>query len=299
MFGSFGILHNAEHLQVINNVVTYTPNRPEFLNALRYFHRLHAEGLMDPEGFSQSNPQFVAKGRANPMVIGSFMGTNQANIVGIDRLPYYIPMPPLVGPRGDQLWNRARGTGVHIVHFTITNRCRSPETLIRWFDYTNSSLEMVATWEMGPVNMAWAFDPDGRWRNIMDNVPAGSSWGEFRHTIGVGAGGPAVALIWDWNNPVIRNIEDENTLNRIEAVQLQEPFLNPYIIPNGLEEVRVIQDRAILFTDIDTYIRTFVATSIMNGITDAQWQEHLRICERLNVTRYAQTFQGLFDRSRR
>lgn len=49
----------------------FAPAKPEFCEALKYFHKLTAEGLLDQEGFSQSQQQYYAKG--HDMVIGSFL----------------------------------------------------------------------------------------------------------------------------------------------------------------------------------------------------------------------------------
>jgi len=302
MFGSFGVLDNAEHLQIMNGVVTYTPTRPEFLTALRYFNRLYSEGLMDAEGFSQSFQQYNAKGRAVPMLYGSFIHGEQANVIGANRLDDYTPVVPLKGPTGIQLWNQARSTGVTINGFAISTKCKNPDTLVRWYDYINSSLEMVLFWELGPRGVSWDWtyvNGNQMWKQLDGNIPAGSSWGEFRHTVGVGSNGPQCGEAQDRNNPIVRTIEDANTLNKIASVALQEPFLVKEVLPFGLEDPAIIRDRAILYADIDSYVRNFIATSVMNGITDAQWNEHLRNTERLNIPAYVKTYQALYDRSKK
>jgi len=300
MFGSFGVLDNAEHLQVINNVVTFTPTRPEFLEALRYFNKLFSERLMDMEGFSQQIQQYTAKGRAIPLIYGSFVSFSQMNHVGADSAQHYMPMAPLKGPRGDQLWNKQRGTGINQNGFVITKKCRSPETLIRWYDYINSSLQIILEWDMGPENLGWAYTSDGKWESIMHNVPAGSAWGEIRHTAGVGSAGPQLGAVYDYNAPHIRNIStDTNTLMRVETQAMHEAFWPAAVLPAALEEPQVLQERAIMQTDIDNYIRNFIATAVMNGITDAQWNEHLRNIDRLPVTKYVESYQTMFNRSLR
>ena len=298
MFGSFGVLDNLEHLQVINNVVTFTPARPEFLEALRYFNRLYSEGLVDEEAFSHSQQQYIAKGRGNPVIYGSVMANLVGDLVGESRLKDFVPVAPLKGPNGVQLWNRVR-TGLGLNGFLITKNCKYPEVLVRWYDYIHSSFELMMLWQLGPLNMAWGYDSAGRWRNIMDNVPQGSAFQEYWMTVAVGPNGPQCMQIYDFNNVNTRSLEgDDNTLNKLASLSLSEPFINPFPIPPGLEDTKIIQDRAILFADIDTYVKNFIASSIINGITDAQWNEHLRNCERLNVTRYAQSYQSLYDRSR-
>ena len=197
------------------------------------------------------------------------------------------------------MWNKQRSAGLTIAGLVVSAKCKNPEAVVRWYDYLHSTFDIMMLWALGPVNTSWHYTAEGKWLNITDNVPAGSAWGEYRHTISPGGSGPQCMSIYDYNNPAIRSIEDSNTLLAVLRVQLQEPYLNPYVIPVGLEDAAIVQERSILATDIDTYLRSFIANSVMQGITDAQWNEHLRNCERLNVTRYAQTFQGLYDRSRR
>ena len=298
MFGSFGILDNPEHLQVINGVVTFTPARPEFLEALRYFNKLYSENLIDPEAFSQSYQQYLAKGKESRMLYGSFIVNIHTDVCGGDRINDYIPVAPLKGPSGIQLWNRFRGAGLALTSFTITNKCRNPETLVRWYDYLHSSFEILMLWQLGPENYAWDRDSAGRWRNSMINVPQGSSFQEYWYTMSVGSTGPQCPQIFDFNNVNTRSLEgDDNTIGKLASQALQEAFLSD-VLPQGLEDPVVIQDRAIMFADIDTYIRNFIATSVMQGVTDAQWNEHLRNTERMNIPRYVQSYQALYDRSR-
>jgi putative aldouronate transport system substrate-binding protein len=297
MFGSFGVLDNIEHLQIINDVVTFTPSRPEYLEALRYFNRLFAAGLMDPEGFSQSPQQFTAKGMERPGVYGSVITNIIGNVVGADNRDF-IPVPPMLGPNGRSLWNQSRATGLITVGLVISNRCRSPETLVRWYDYINSTLEIALYWDSGPAGLAWVWDPDGRWRTTTALLPEGMTWGQARHTGGVGTVSPAFTQIYGMNTTATRNIDDITTVTKLASLALKVPFLPQNILPTGLEEASVLQERAILYTDINTYIRSFVATSVMHGITDAQWNAHLQNLQRLNVARYVQSYQALFDRSR-
>jgi hypothetical protein len=254
---------------------------------------------MDPEGLSQSVEQYTSKGRLQPAIYGSFIANVYGNIIGIDQLDNYIPVAPLKGPMGHQLWNRTRTTGLGIGGFVVTNKCRSPETMVRWYDYVNSSFEIMTLWQLGPENLAWAFDEGGLWRNIMDNVPVGSAYEEYWSTVAVANNGPQCMQIYDYNNVNIRSLEgDLNTLYKLASQALQEPFFPKAILPQGLEEPAILQDRAILFADIDNYVKNFIATSIMNGLTDAQWSAHLRTCEGLNINRYIQPYQALYDRSK-
>ena len=49
--------------------------------------------------------------------------------------------------------------------------------------------------------------------------------------------------------------------------------------------------RVILRTDIDTYLNKFVADSIINGIDEAKWEEHLKTLKNLKCDEYKQLCQ--------
>ena len=299
MFGSFGVLDNAEHLQVMNGTVVFTPSRPEFREALEYFNKLYSEGLMDDEGFSQSEQQYVAKARETPAVYGSFMANIISNVVDNDKVDNYTPIAPLKGPAGIRLWNRERISPVAVTGMAITKKCKSPETLIRLYDYVNSSYDSIMLWYLGPENVAWERDSLGRWVALYNNIPQGSTWEELWYTVGVGSNGMQFAGLINLNDPNVRSVEgDANLLNKLRMMALQEPFFPAEFLPLGLEDQDVVRERSILYADINTYVRNFIPNAVKYGLTDTQWNEHLRNIERLNIPRYVQPYQELYDRSR-
>ena len=220
---------------------------------------------------------------------------NASALIGNDRLAVYPGIAPLKGPKGHQLWNKMRGTNLKIAGTVITKKCKSPETLVRWYDYINSTLDILLLWDVGPENLAWAYTPDKKWETIMTNVPAGTAWGEIRHTYGVGGSGPQCGEIYEYNVPSVRAL-DSLAISILDVMALQTPFYPKQTIPVGLEEASVIQERSTLFIDIDNYVRNFTAMSVLNGLTDAQWNEHLRNIDKLNIPRYIQSYQTLFNR---
>lgn len=50
-----------------------------------------------------------------------------------------------------------------------------------------------------------------------------------------------------------------------------------------------------MLTDIDTYLKKFIADSVINGIDEAKWQKHLKTLENLKVDEYTQLCQELVD----
>ena len=50
-----------------------------------------------------------------------------------------------------------------------------------------------------------------------------------------------------------------------------------------------------LSADIDTYLKKFIADSIINGIDDAKWQDDLKKLESLKVDDYTALCQEFVD----
>ena len=48
-------------------------------------------------------------------------------------------------------------------------------------------------------------------------------------------------------------------------------------------------------TDIDTYLKKFIADSVINGIDEGKWEEHLKTLESLKVDEYTQLCQEFVD----
>ncbi len=66
-------------------------------------------------------------------------------------------------------------------------------------------------------------------------------------------------------------------------------------LPAGTASQENEEQRSILLTDIDTYLKKFVADSVINGIDDAKWQEHLDTLESLKVDEYTRLCQEFVD----
>lgn len=65
--GAFGFNDNY---RIENGKVIPTANTPEYRQFLEYYHRLASEGLLDIEGFSQTDQQFMSKAKQG--LYGSF-----------------------------------------------------------------------------------------------------------------------------------------------------------------------------------------------------------------------------------
>lgn len=294
-FGAFGVLDNKEHLMVEDGKVVFPATRTEFREALEWFNSLAKAGLMDIEGFSQTLQQLQAKGKNQELLLGSFISYNADTATG-DNANYYIPIKPLDGSKGKILWNREGQKGGNITGFVVTKACKNPIALVRWHDYINSSWENKMRWSFGPQGEAWKFNEDGLWIQNNDKLPKGASWGEYRHTVA-----PASQANWFMTaeEGLHKRLLAPRTKARLDAItDLYQDHFPEETLQAGFEDIEIANEKNLLLVEIDAYLENFIASSVLKGVTDAQWDEHLKTCKSLNVDRYVQLWQEYYDKKK-
>ncbi|NMA83533.1 MAG: extracellular solute-binding protein [Epulopiscium sp.] len=291
-FGAFGILDNSHHLMVEDGKIIFPATRPEFREALTWFHSLVQAGLMDIEGFSQTLEQLQAKGKDPQILLGSFLSYNADTATG-DNASHYIPIEPLQGPHNKTLWNKEGQKGGNLTGFIVTKSCKNPAAMVRWHDHINSSWENKMRWAFGPENEAWKFNENGLWIQNNDNLPEGASWGELRHTVA-----PASQANWFMTaeEGLHKRLLAPRTQDRLDAItNLYEKYFPKETLQINFEDPAIANEKNLLLVEIDAYLSNFIANSSLKGITDAQWEQHLKTCQSLNVDQYVQLWQDYYD----
>lgn len=82
---------------------------------------------------------------------------------------------------------------------------------------------------------------------------------------------------------------------KLEAVNTYLTVAPENVIPIGYDDLEREDERNILLLDIDTYLKSFVAESVTQGIDEEKWEEHLKTLESLNVERYTELYQVFYD----
>ena len=205
-------------------------------------------------------------------------------------------LEPVTGPNGTPIWSKAispnspQGT---LNGFTITKSCKNPELLVKWYDYINSNLDILNLWNYGPENVIWRYTDDGRWELFNDNVPEGSSSSQIRRTLGTGPNAPLYAY------SRFRGPQAEKYADRIAAKVTANEAYAKYVpaenIPNGFGDADEETERNMLLVDIDHYLNQFKAHAIVDGITEAEWQDHLKTLSTLGIDEYVGYWQSYYD----
>lgn len=295
LLGAFGIKDDGTHIMIEEGKVEFAPEKPEYYEALRYYSKLANEGLLDLEGFSQTQQQYNSKGQQ--MVVGSFLAFLPNAVVGDANDSQYIPLPPLKSSVAEPIWDGAKNKFAGWSGgFVITKACKNPEALVRWFDYINSDFETKMFWNFGERGVLWEMNDETREYWYVTNLPEGVSKEEYRYSKAAGPHAPMFITLGDLEHFVMK--DDPLGKQREACIDIVEPYYPEEVLLPVFESLEVTEEKANLLVEIDNYIKNFVAQSVLSGIDDAKWQEHLDKLEKLNVARYVEMQQATYDKTK-
>ena len=297
LFGFFHTLENNQHVRIEDGKVIFTPAEDNYYEALQWIHKLYAEGLMNQEYYTEDYQQYMAKGQSETEIVGVTLSWYIDNIILKSHVSDYACLEPLTTDDGSlMVWNRdlspnsPQGT---LGGFTITTACKYPEVLVKWYDYINSDLDIQLLWNYGPEDLIWKYLDDGTWTLFNDNVPEGSSSSQIRRTMGTGPAGPVYAYS-RFRGPGVETYADRIAA-KVAANQAYAPALAKEYLSNGFGDVEEEEERNMLLVDIDNYLSQFKANAVVNGITEADWQQHLKVLDSLSIDEYVGYWQSYYD----
>lgn len=298
VFGAWGVLENGYHVFTEDGKVTFSAKEQGYYYTLSYLHDLYQEELIDHDVFTLSEEQYSSRGAAGD-VIGVFAGYGPQNGAGVQNSDDYRALPILKQEDGSQMVgiNNVTRTG----GFVISKNCKNPAALVRWYDYINSSLEMSLKWGRGAEGVWWnILNEDGKeipqFLTIDSEVLAANggynSKPEYRQAESFAGQTPS---LWRFEYDKALVYDDKWPKDyKLEAVKEQMEY-GVIGLPAGIVSLENEERRSILLTDIDTYLKKFIADSVINGIDEAKWQKHLKTLENLKVDEYTQLCQELVD----
>lgn len=290
MYGSFGQIDNAAHITVDDSgKVAFTADKESFKQATNYFHRLYSQGLIDPEAFTQDRTVLFSKGKNKDVeILGAYVGWNQNNVVGPDRAKDYVPLPPLKGPNGTQLWTKYEPGFMSRSGFAITSSNKYPEISIRWIDELVSEKNSLE-WNWGPIGIGLKEIGDGKYEFMQKE---GMSADDLRHSEAPGNTSARIVL-----KDTLQKIKpSEQDLVRQSFLEIHKPFFNKTIYPNVIFPLEDTQKLSILQTDILDHVKKSQSQWIINGNIDAEWDKYIAQLKKMGLDELVGIYQKNYDR---
>jgi len=293
-------------LIVLDGKITAAYATPQWREGLRYLNRLYAQGLIDPQIFSQDEDALQRLGN-NPdeVILGAILGGSAGSAVSIEREPgarwtEYVPVPPLAGPEGVRYaaWNP------YLPAFpaaAITKACQNPALAVAWID-TLLWQEATLREDRGPLDEDWRWALEGEidvvggqalWKLlVIHDQPTNQSWqgtGPLYFSRRMFSGIAVDPEAIDLN---LEKILHDATANDYEPYkQPQEMTLPPLAFTN---------EQAIAIADPEATIGQFVQQMLaqfVRGETDldAGWDSYLATLEGMGLAPYLQIYQDVYD----
>lgn len=289
--GSWGF---TNYYKVEDGQYIPTAIQPEFREFLEYFHKLASEGLLDVEGFSQTMQQWVTKAKEDRCF--AFYTWTANGLFDEEKANEYKVMPivPAAGFEG-----KAKVTGEvnrfegNRFGFAITKSCENPELLLQWFDDQNRDTKAKYEWFFGEEGLLWEMDDDGNVWQIYPEATAEMSVENMKYTYGFIGYGPTLILPGE----VARPNAEKSPAAAVRSQMVDEimPFIPTEALPVRSVPADKISARELIWTDLKAYLDGFVASSIMDGVTDESWEAHLVNAEMYGLSEWTQWYQDFID----
>lgn len=296
LFGSFGQLDRGaqvdknDHFIVKDGSVIYTPLTEPYKEAIQYFHDLYSEQLIDKEGFTHDFNVYTAKIKAPEKNIGAFLGWSLTSTAGPNKEDF-VPMAPLKGADGKQIWNTYTSAINSKGSFAITKEAENPEVLMRWVD-THFHPETSLQIDQGLLGRTLEKTADGTYQYLP--VPEGKSFTEMIHDYSPGVNSlGAVTMEIASKLKLNANLQERKELDEFYKpynVPAEEVFPSVYFSMDEVDQISALE------TDIKAYVDQCYANWIVNGGIEGEWDGYLKKLDQMHVQDYIAIYQNAYDR---
>ena len=134
--GWFGVPVALDGFTMIDGKLEFGANTEAYKQMVEYMASLNAEGLLDPEFFTQDLATWKAKGEQGLYGVSIAYGSGDFKQYLQGEEPDYAPLPVLSSPECDDPKWLADSTGVSTLknQVVITDKAKNPEIIVRWWD---------------------------------------------------------------------------------------------------------------------------------------------------------------------
>lgn len=285
-----GILKTAKMVKDGNVVSTFDTD--EMRTYLEYMHRMAEDGLMDVEGFSQTYEQYCAK--LADGLVGIFSGWTPSTYMDSELAKNYTLLTPFSAIDGVEFVQvgRYEPLAANRTTIVISADTENVEAAVHWWNYLSSSTELKYTCSYGNQGETWDINENGEIYTIKVTEGLPSGWTSTNYNY-------AYALLGGGNGPLVRNDElaivNTSEGSRPYYVGQVADYLSREYTPVKMTDPDKLSELSFLETELDAYLQEFVATSVMDGITDASWEAHLGQLETVQYYDWIDWYQSFCD----
>lgn len=314
LMAPFQLTPMNNRMYVDNGTVVYAPIQEGYREGLRYLNKLYAEGLLNPESFTQnSSNQVNVNENGDKTVIGCFLAMRPGYAVnmaadGARKWEEYRVLAPLKGPSGKAIsdWNP------YVMYQTgmafIPKGAKNPEAAFRLVDY-------LATYE-GTMRSAWGIEGthwvkasegqvglDGS-PAVVDVLPAYRTDTNFRWDQLAGYVRNTAFTVMQATNPNPYAPEvaplDGRQIVLYKGSLLHQAVAQPLesVLPSMYFTEEVAEEIALLQTTVNDYQQESMVAFITGDMSiDNDWDTYVDTIKSIALDEYLALYQAAYDAS--
>ena len=290
----YGDADKDRHIAVTDDLkVICAATQQGYREGLDWLHKLYSENLIDPECFTQEWSTYVSKGKA-----GRYGVCFSWDVANIDNLADWEPLPALTADtRNITPQNGSFTSGFGRGKCVVTAKASNPALVCAWLDQMYAPLQSPQN-NWGTYGDETGFNifemsTNDKGEPMLKHAPLGdASPVEVREAQCVG--GP-LAVLDDYYGVYVTCPDDAQY--RLDWIKdIYTPDMNKkYVYPNVFMSSEDTEQVSNLQADLQTYMNTQKANWIMNGTTDAEWNEYLNKLEAYKLSDYLAIMQKYLD----
>ncbi|MBR2259494.1 MAG: extracellular solute-binding protein [Blautia sp.] len=263
-----------------------------FKKGMQWLHKLYDEGLIDPEAFTQEWSTYVSKGKS-----GRYGVAFSWDIANIDNLQDWVPLPALTADvRNITPANGSFTSGFDRGRCVVTALAEDPEMVCRWLDVMYDPFQSPQN-NWGTYGEDDDFDifvlgenADGE--PMLQHALGDASPVEVREAECVG--GP-LAILDEYYGVYVTCPDDAQY--RLDWIKdIYTPDMNTkYVYPNVFMNMDDTEELSNLTADITKTINAAKSNWVMNGFTDADFDQLQKDLDAYGLEDYLAIFQKYLD----
>ena len=260
---AFGIIDNDYYITVKDGTVVSSLTTDENRAFLAWLHQLWEEGLLDPNGFTNTDTLRQITDENKTIPYGLIMSASPLTILPQKAISQYSVLDPLEY-NGKQVYRDLAGDLIRGT-FAITSACAQPEKLVEWVNilYTEAGSRMAY---YGVEGDEYQWNEEGLWEwntsleNVADEILP-------KHTISEGGVAPTYI-----DSDFQAQYMDETTRTIVNGmIGLKQYSVIPYpqVTLSAEDEARVAE----IQNDLSRYAERAMARFVTGDIelTDENW----------------------------
>lgn len=277
--GWFGMSVNDEGFTMVGDQLTFGANTEEYKNGIKYLAGLYAEGLIDPEMFTQDSSQWKGKGAQDIYGVVTMYASSDIMPYEAGEVPHWEPLPVLSSPEcSNPVYLRdTYGNDVLKHQVVITDNAEHPEIICRWWDNL-FELENSLQTQAGPLGVTLIKEDDGTYTQIAaSSLPTEEEQKEYWGNLWPQALPKYIPAGFEFNQDPVPY--DEKAV----VDELYEPYLT-----EAIPDVWVSIDDTTRMADLSTAIKDYVVQKQAQWISgqadiDAEWDSYCEQLDRLGL----------------